>query len=180
MQRTGQQGTAPGALLHGQGDTLQRRGGILHGCSHPAQLRVKLDTLGFGDKEVTKLSARSSPHSSSQAELLVATPARLLVQDVSVGRCGHRAVAQSPGVEGRGGSKGDEGFLFWVSTGKLPCAIHHWPAAPSRRRKCLFSNQGLERCSVSIFWCSWVTNPGLCGAAIGCFGWCHFLAVTKA
>lgn len=40
--------------------------------------------------------------------------------------------------------QGDEGLLFWVSTGKLPCAIHHWPLASLKEgEKRLFSNQGL-------------------------------------
>lgn len=41
-------------------------------------------------------------------------------------------------------TQGDEGLLFWVSTGKLPCAIHHWPLASLKEgEKRLFSNQGL-------------------------------------
>lgn len=40
--------------------------------------------------------------------------------------------------------EGDEGLLFWVSTGKLPCAIQHWPVASLKEGgKRLFSNQGL-------------------------------------
>lgn len=139
---------ATGNQLHGQESSLQGRGRLLHGCSHPENLRVMLDTLGFGDKAVPKLSARSSPHSSlpgqtEPGEVLLgvhtapAGPAGCWCSRMCL-RCRHRVVAQGLGV------KGDKGLLFRLSPGKLPCAIHHWPVASLKEGKsAFFSNQGL-------------------------------------
>lgn len=87
---------------------------------------MKLATLGFGDKALhMELFSFILPRQTEPGELLLvqlggATPARLVDQDVSVGRRQHRAAAQSAGVKGCGGSPGALGILILGE---------HWGAA---------------------------------------------------
>jgi len=60
------------------------------------------------------------------------------------------------------------GMRDFYSTGELPCATHHWPVSSFKDggggKSTFCPIRGWKRGDAVVFWCSWVTNPGLCGA----------------
>lgn len=130
---------------------------------------MKLDTLGFGDKAVTKLSTWSSCHSSFQGKpgelLLVQLGGCHPSQAGGPGRVCGQTPAPSLGVKGCGGSPGGRGTLILGE--HWEAAMCHPPLAsgfPQGGGKCLFSNQGLgavlcEQLLVFLGDQSWSVRP---------------------
>lgn len=121
---------APDVLVHGQHPP--RKGRHPPWMFTPQACRtMKLDTLGFGDKAVTKLSSFILPRQTKPGELLLVLlgdhHSSQVDQDVSVGRRWHRVVAQSPGVKGCGGTPGGQGIFILGEQWEV--AMYHPPLA---------------------------------------------------